>query len=157
MQNRGRLIRVLYEHARDLDIDIRLGSTVTDYWETETEAGLTARGLEGEERVSGDCVICSDGVHSHGRAAIVGEDPPGSSTGWATFRGHLSTTELLAEDPKTRWIVEAAQKRDIMRVYIGDGLSFAFWTIGHGKEMVWIITHEVIGSLITCLHSLTRY
>ncbi|KAL5361452.1 hypothetical protein BJX96DRAFT_152058 [Aspergillus floccosus] len=143
MQNRGRLIRVLYEYAAHLPrIDIRLGTLVEDYWETESVAGVTVYGPGGKrEKVEADCVICSDGVHSLGRAAIVGQDTRGVPMGWATFRGHLPCTHALIQDPETRWVVEVARKQDIMMAYTGGGMQFSFWTLRHGEELVWILTH----------------
>ena len=39
------------------------------YWETKTEAGIIADG----ERVSANCVLACDGIHSKARSSIIGE------------------------------------------------------------------------------------
>lgn len=60
---RGRLAEILYNYARSLGIEMRLGVKVSEYWEDGDEAGIVVNG----ERIAADCVVCADGAHSRAR------------------------------------------------------------------------------------------
>lgn len=136
--NRGTLVTVMYEHARELGIDIRLNSPVTDYWETDYEGGVVVHG----ERFAADCVLCAEGVHSKGREKITGKQLVSWETGWSAFRGCLST-DAVAADPATRWALDNAEKYDQTVGWVSDDIHFALWRGRKGKELFWYCTHEV--------------
>ncbi|RAK93183.1 FAD/NAD(P)-binding domain-containing protein [Aspergillus costaricaensis CBS 115574] len=135
--NRGTLVTVMYEHARELGIDIRLNSPVTDYWETDHEAGVVVHG----ERIAADCVLCAEGVHSKGREKITGEKIVSWETGWSAFRGCLNT-DAVAADPATRWALDNAEEYDQTVGWVSDDIHFALWRGRKGKELFWYCTHE---------------
>ncbi|KAK4934539.1 hypothetical protein LTR10_024226 [Elasticomyces elasticus] len=112
--HRGDLAMVIYKHAEDLDIEIHLGSRVTEYCETDNEAGIVVNG----QRKSADCVIGADGVHSKARGP-------------------------MTDDPETRWLTDLAQEagHDLMHVYLGKDMHFIFATAKYGKEVNWMCTH----------------
>jgi 2-polyprenyl-6-methoxyphenol hydroxylase-like FAD-dependent oxidoreductase len=83
MGNRRELLQVMCDHAESLDIDIRRGKRIAQYFETETEAGIIVDG----ERITADCVLCCDGVNSKGRVFVLGEEAgKPHPTGYATYR-----------------------------------------------------------------------
>lgn len=71
--HRAELHRIIYEHAKQRGIDVRLGQTVTDYFEDENKAGIVSNG----ERYTADVVLAAEGVKSPGRKIVLGfEDKP---------------------------------------------------------------------------------
>ncbi|RHZ49216.1 FAD-dependent monooxygenase fmqB [Aspergillus thermomutatus] len=138
MVNRGRLISILYEHARKLGIDIRLGSRVTKYWEDGGQAGVIVNDCE---TLSADCVICADGVHSAARVWLTGQKDTEQHSGWAAFRAHL-TTEQIAKDPEASWVLQGTQEKDQVYVWFGDGINLAITTLKRGKELAWVLIHK---------------
>lgn len=66
--HRGEIHHILYEHALEMGIEIRLGQKVSEYWQTETSAGVIANG----ERIEADVVLAADGVRSRARLAVLG-------------------------------------------------------------------------------------
>lgn len=68
--HRAELHRILYEHALDRGIDVRLGQHVTDYFEDAEKAGIKADGV----KYAADVVLAADGVKSNGRKIVLGFD-----------------------------------------------------------------------------------
>ncbi|KPM46405.1 hypothetical protein AK830_g107 [Neonectria ditissima] len=132
--HRGTLIFVLYEYARSIGIDIRLSSSVSEYWETDEEAGVVVNGT----RIAADCVICAEGIRSRGREMIMGQrqfvEEPKSA--FAAFRGYLRMEELR-KDPETRWFVDEAEAKDFFQVWAANGTHFSFFTAEGGEVVVW--------------------
>ncbi|OGE58215.1 hypothetical protein PENARI_c001G12120 [Penicillium arizonense] len=120
--NRGKLVCLLYELAKNrLGIDIRLGSRVTEYWESDDgHAGVV---VDGRERISGDCVVCADGVHGMARKAHIEAD---------TF----------ADDQEAKWVLAGTDLVDRTYAWFGDGVNVAMMTLKRGKEVVWMTTHK---------------
>jgi len=98
--HRGEIHEIVYHHALDIGIDIRLGHKVDDYFETEDEAGVVANG----ERFTGDVVLAADGVRSKGRTIVLGYEDKPKSSGYAIYRTWFDSARL-AEDPDTAWMV----------------------------------------------------
>ena len=74
--HRGEIHEIVYEFAKELGIEIRLGQQVLEYWETETEAGVVVNG----EKMTADVILAADGVRSKARKIVLGyEDKPKSS------------------------------------------------------------------------------
>lgn len=138
--HRGTLITVLHRHATALGIDLRLGAAVTEYWESENQAGVT---VNGNQRISGDCVIGTDGVHSRTRDYVLGHWIPTRASGLAAYRSCFSA-ELIAKDPDAAWILEKVGERDRMRRYITDGgLGLTLATGKRGQNIIWQVWHRV--------------
>lgn len=55
--HRGEIHQIVFNHAQRLGVDIRLGQTVSEYWETENAAGVVANG----DRLEADVVVGADG------------------------------------------------------------------------------------------------
>nr|ADY16696.1 TqaH [Penicillium aethiopicum] len=137
--NRGKLVCLLFAHAKNrLGIDIRLGSRVTDYWEENGQAGVT---VDDGERISGDCVVCADGVHGMSRKFVTKEEVTPQETGWATFRAHIQA-DAIANDEEAKWVLAGTESEDRTYAWFGDGLNVAMMTLKRGKEVVWMTTHK---------------
>lgn len=68
--HRGELHKILYQHALDRGIEVRLGQRVTDYFENDDEAGIEANGV----KYAADVVLAAEGVKSKGRKIVLGFD-----------------------------------------------------------------------------------
>ena len=142
--HRGTLVNELYEHAESLDIDLRFGSSVNEYWEDEGQAGVT---VNGEQRIAADCVVGTDGVHSKAREAVLGYQVTPQPSGLAAYRACFSADAVLG-DPEADWILEEAGMRDRMRRYITTGgLGLTLATGKRGQNIIWQVWHRVRISL----------
>ncbi|EFE32738.1 MAK1-like monooxygenase, putative [Trichophyton benhamiae CBS 112371] len=99
--HRGDLALTQFDHVKSLGIDVRMGVYVTEYWETETAAGVIVDG----ERIEADCVIASDGVHSQARGPITGQSPRIRASGRAIYRAWFDASALEGA-PAASWIFE---------------------------------------------------
>jgi 2-polyprenyl-6-methoxyphenol hydroxylase-like FAD-dependent oxidoreductase len=140
--HRGTLITSLYRHAASLGIDLRFGSAVTEYWESEDDdqAGVT---VNGHQKISADCVIGADGVHSRTREFVLGYRIPTQDSGLAAYRSCFRA-ELVEGDPDAAWILKEVGERDRMRRYITDGgLGLTLATGKRGQNVIWQVWHRV--------------
>ena len=99
--HRGEIHEIVYKYALDLSIEIRLGQKVSEYFETEAEAGVIANG----PKVFGDVVLGSDGVRSKARTPVLGYEHQPKSSGYAIYRAWFDSAEI-ARNPMTRHLVE---------------------------------------------------
>jgi 2-polyprenyl-6-methoxyphenol hydroxylase-like FAD-dependent oxidoreductase len=137
MGNRRELLQVMCDHAESLDIDIRRGKRITQYFETDTEAGVIVDG----ERIAADGVLCCDGVNSKGRVFVLGEEPgKPHPTGYATYRAWFHGDQFK-DDPDAQWLV--GQGKDMSIAFIGPDVHCIFGTGKKGKEVAWVCTHLV--------------
>lgn len=134
--NRGDMAVVFYKHALNIGIDIRLGQRITEYFETESEAGILVNG----KKISADCVLACDGVHSKARGFIIGNTGAPHATGYAVYRAWFNGKEARM-NPKTKWITEGT--RDKMEVYIGPNVHCIVGTGRRCQDVVWTCTHLV--------------
>ena len=67
--HRGELHAVLFNHAKSLGAEIRLGQDVTEYYEDE-ERGVAGVACNGE-RLEADVVVGADGVRSKARTLVL--------------------------------------------------------------------------------------
>jgi flavin-dependent dehydrogenase len=67
--HRGEMHQIIFNHAKSIGVDIRLGQNVTEYWEMGQDglSGVIANG----EYIYGDVVIGADGVRSKARELIL--------------------------------------------------------------------------------------
>lgn len=67
--HRGELHEILFNYAKKVGVEIRLGQDVSEYWEDEEkgEAGVVSNG----ERLSADIVVGADGVRSKARTLVL--------------------------------------------------------------------------------------
>ncbi|KAJ5950557.1 Monooxygenase FAD-binding [Penicillium vulpinum] len=135
--NRSTTVCTLYEYGKSLGIDLRFGISVSEYWEDDDQAGVIADG----ERLSADCVIASDGIHSKARPFITGEDKPLSRSGAATYRAGYPA-EVLDSHPDAQWILEGTEEADQLNHFIGKDIAVIMGTGRHGKDVYWGCLHR---------------
>ncbi|KAL2809383.1 hypothetical protein BJX63DRAFT_423898 [Aspergillus granulosus] len=134
--HRGELHEILFNYARDeLGIPIHLGCDVTGYFESSSGAGIE---LSTGEKVYGDAVIGSDGVHSKARAFVLGSEMKLQSSGYAIYRAWFSSEKILA-DPLTKHLCENG---DTFNGWIGPDVHFLVSSLKGGKDVCWVLTHK---------------
>ena len=133
--HRGEIHEIVYNHAIELGIDIRLGQKITEYFETDTEAGVISNG----EKVSGDVVLAADGVRSKGRTLVLGHEDKHKSSGYAIYRAWFDS-KAIAENPRTKFMVENG---DTHVAWLGPDIHFLAASIKDGKDFSWVYTHKV--------------
>ena len=132
---RGPMAIILANHLKDLGVPVHFGKRIQDYFETEDEAGVVVEG----QRITADCVIACDGVHSKARSFVVGIDDRPYPTGYATSRAWFDADEAK-KDEKLSWMFEGDS--DKMETYIGQDMHCILGTCSGMKGVVWNITHK---------------
>lgn len=132
--HRGEIHEIVFKHALNRGIDIRLGQNVTDYFETDTEAGVVSNG----ERLTGDVVIAAEGVRSHGRKIVLGYEDKPRSSGYAIFRAWFPS-EAIAKNDRIKDLVVNG---DTHSGWIGPDVHFLTASIKGGKDFSWVLTHK---------------
>lgn len=133
--HRGEIHEIVFNHARDRGVDIRLGQNVTDYFEEDDHAGVISNG----ERLTADVVVAAEGVRSKGRKIVLGYEDKPKSSGYAVYRAWFPSTEL-AKNPKTAHLVNNG---DSHTGWIGPDVHFLAASIKDGKDFSWVLTHKV--------------
>lgn len=131
--HRAELHRILFDHARERGVQIRLGENVTDYFEDESGAGVVSNGL----RFTADVVLAAEGVKSRGRKIVLGFEDQPQPSGYAVYRAWFST-EKLRQNPITKHLVDG----DTHTGWIGQDVHFLAAAIKDGREMSWVCTHR---------------
>ncbi|KAK0665304.1 hypothetical protein QBC41DRAFT_283273 [Cercophora samala] len=134
--HRGEIHSLVYHHALSLGIPIRLGISVTKYFETPSHAGVeTSSG----ETFTADLVLAAEGVRSKARTLILGsEDLLTLPSGYAVFRSWFPTPPSLYTSPLTSHLVS---KGDTHHAWIGTDVHFLAASIKSGREISWVCTH----------------
>ncbi|KAF1999134.1 FAD/NAD(P)-binding domain-containing protein [Amniculicola lignicola CBS 123094] len=137
--HRGELYEIIYRHAVERGIDIRLGKRVTDYFEDEKEAGVVCNG----ERMVADLVIAAEGVRSRGRKIVLGFDDKPKSSGYAVYRSWFEG-KYIKDNEKLKHLVVNG---DTHSGWIGPDLHFLVSSLKDGKEFNWVFTHVDDGNI----------
>lgn len=132
--HRAELHRIVFEHAKQRGIEIRVGRHVTGYFETDSEAGVLC---DDGDKYTADVVLAAEGVKSPGRRIVLGFDDKPQPSGYAIYRAWFST-EKLKENPLTRRFVEG----DSHNGWIGRDIHFLAAAIKGGAEISWVCTHK---------------
>ena len=138
--HRGELHNIIYQHAKDRGIDIRLGQRVTDYFETDDHAGVV---LNGETRMTADIVIAAEGVRSRGRKIVLGFEDRPKSSGYAVYRAWFPGDVIAKNDMLKHFVVNG----DTHQGFIGPDLHFLASSLKGGKEFNWVFTHIDDGNI----------
>lgn len=136
--HRGELYEIIYRHAVERGIEIRLGKRVTDYFEDEDRAGVV---VDGEEMVA-DVVVAAEGVRSRGRKIVLGFDDKPKSSGYAVYRCWFGG-EAIKDNPMLKHLVDG----DSHSGFIGPDLHFLVSSLKGGKEFNWVFTHVDNGDI----------
>ncbi|KAJ6038255.1 MAK1-like monooxygenase [Penicillium canescens] len=134
--NRCDLANILYKHTQELGIEVKFSARVSEYFETHESAGVIVNG----QRMSADCVIASDGVHSKARGFVTDMDPSPVSSGYAAFRAYFDADEITS-DPEANWLLAGAGKTDQALAFVGRGCELTMCTVKLGQAVMWIFTH----------------
>lgn len=133
--HRGEIHSLVYSHALSLGIPIRLGVTVTKYFETPSHAGVVTSSGEAH---TADLVIAAEGVRSKARTLILGEEDHPLPSGYAVFRSWFPTPSSFFSSPLTSHLVS---RGDTHNAWIGTDVHFLAASIKNGKEISWVCTH----------------
>lgn len=109
--HRGQIHKIVFEYAVELGIDIRLGLKVTDYFESDSGAGVIANG----QAFTSDIVLAADGVRSKGRMIVLGYEDKPKASGYAVYRAWFDIGNMAA-DPDFDFLFE---KEDDLCIWIG--------------------------------------
>lgn len=100
--HRAGLQDALYQCARDLGVEVRLGSGILEY---EDAGGRVV--LENGDAHTADLVIAADGIHSSARKVVLGGfDERPREAGFAAYRAVVDV-ELMRQDPEVAWLVDS--------------------------------------------------
>ncbi|KAI2625631.1 putative monooxygenase [Hypoxylon sp. NC1633] len=133
--HRGEFHEILYNHAKEIGVEIRLGARVEDYFEDDEKAGVV---VEGGERITADVVLAAEGVRSKGRKIVLGFEDKPKASGYAVYRSWFSADEM-AKDPDTRFFTEGGDKHV---AWLGPDVHFIAACMKKGKDFSWVCTHR---------------
>lgn len=132
---RARIQLKLYEYAVSLGVDVHLGSTVTDVFETENSAGCSVAG----QRFEADVLIAADGVHSKTRKHVTGMGDRPKKSGFAVYRSWFPL-DALAKDPITADI--ANSKEALFKIWIAENTHAILTTNPALQSATCFVTHK---------------
>ncbi|KAL3455975.1 hypothetical protein BJX64DRAFT_297113 [Aspergillus heterothallicus] len=125
---RGGLVQTLYQTAKRLGLDLRLGAKVTEFCEDETGASVDIGG----ERIRGDCIIFADGANSSGRAVVSSTNVRPYYSGFSVYRGRADGTALI-QDSRCHWLLSPENKVDQATGFAGPEMYVQLATCGGGQ------------------------
>ncbi|KAK6369501.1 hypothetical protein LTS17_009407 [Exophiala oligosperma] len=130
------LLKLFTEYCQKLRIPIFFGKRVLEVFENEHEAGVV---LDEGARVTADCVLACDGVHSRARGFITSVRDKPYPTGYAAYRAWYDSS-IIRDNPKFQYLFEG--KHDKMEVFIGPNMHAIYGTCSQQKIITWTITHK---------------
>ncbi|XXH04185.1 hypothetical protein Hte_010598 [Hypoxylon texense] len=133
--HRGEFHEIVYNHAKEIGVEIRLGARVEDYFEDAEKAGVV---IEGGERITADVVIAAEGVRSKGRKIVLGFEDKPKASGYAVYRSWFSADEI-AKDPDTKFFTEGGDQHV---AWLGPDVHFIAACMKKGKDFSWVCTHK---------------
>lgn len=131
--HRAELHKIVYDHAIESGIDIRLGQNVTDYFEEDDLAGIVSNGA----KFTADVVLAAEGVKSRGRKLVLGSEDKPHPSGYAVYRAWI-TTENLKGNPIAGHLVDGNTHNG----WIGQDIHFLAGSLKDGRELSWVCTHK---------------
>ncbi|KAI0972247.1 putative monooxygenase [Xylaria arbuscula] len=133
--HRGEFHEIVYQHALEIGVDVRLGRRVEDYFESDDEAGVV---LEDGERITADVVLAAEGVRSRGRKIVLGYEDKPKASGYAVYRSWFDAAEIAA-DPDLRFFTDNGDKHV---AWLGPDVHFIAASVKNGKDFSWVCTHK---------------
>lgn len=132
--HRGEIHKILFDHAVEVGVEIKLGQQVTEYFESDTEAGVISNG----DRIVADVVLGADGVRSKARMLVLGYDDKPKPSGYAIYRAWMDSSELAKNDLTKDLVIHG----DTHTGWLGPDIHFLAASIKGGKEFSWVFTHK---------------
>ena len=147
--HRGEYHDIVYRHALASGVDVRLGCSVADYFESGAEGedgdgdgggGGAGVVLEGSgERIVADVVLAAEGVRSRGRKIVLGYEDRPKPSGYAVYRAWFPADDI-ARDPDLRWLVTGGDKHV---AWLAPDIHFIAACLKGGRDFSWVCTHKV--------------
>ncbi|KAG1767549.1 monooxygenase [Suillus occidentalis] len=137
--HRALLHQVLFEHAKSLGIEIRMGQQVVEYWEDEANGKAGIKTQTGES-FDADVIVAADGVKSLARQFVIGYHDNPKSSGYAIYRAWFDAEEHgVTTDPLTDFL---AIHGDQFHVWTGKDVHFIACSSNGGKTICLLITYN---------------
>ncbi|KAK1470488.1 uncharacterized protein CCOS01_06540 [Colletotrichum costaricense] len=137
--HRGKIHSIFLAYAKTCVQDIRIGVSVTDYLEEESQAGVK---LSTGETIWADCVIAADGPRSIARAQVLHLDDKKideTTSGWSVFRSFFKTDETMRNHPGIKDLFH--EDRDTVRFWMYDNLSLMAFVWNQAQDIAWVLVH----------------
>ncbi|KAI1292542.1 putative monooxygenase [Xylaria venustula] len=128
--HRGEFHEIVYNHALEIGVDVRLGRRVEDYFESDDEAGVV---LDTGEKLTADVVLAAEGVRSRGRKIVLGYEDQPKASGYAVYRSWFDAAEI-ATDPDLRFFTDNGDKHV---AWLGPDVHFIAASVKNGKDFSW--------------------
>ncbi|KAG0698084.1 monooxygenase [Suillus ampliporus] len=137
--HRALLHEVLFEHAKALGIEIRMGHDVVEYWEDEVN-GKAGVKIQTGERFDADIIVAADGVKSLARKFVIGYHDNPKPSGYAIYRAWFDADKHgIATDPLTDFLYN---NEDVLYAWIGRDVHFITSSSFDGKFISLLLTHK---------------
>ena len=133
--NRNLTQKSLYDYAVSIGIEFVFGARISEYFETETSAGILLNG----EKIEADFVVVADGIHSKGRVFVTNGPDRARTSGFAVYRSCFDSQRLL-RSPKTEWLVKAG--KDLTLCWIGTNTHAVFAINSKINSAAAFVTHK---------------
>ncbi|KAI0152828.1 putative monooxygenase [Xylariaceae sp. FL1272] len=133
--HRGEIHEIVYNHALEIGVDVRLGARVEDYFESDEEAGVI---LESGEKITANVVFAGEGVRSKGRKIVLGYEDKPKASGYAVYRTWFDADEI-AKDPDLQFLTNYGDKHV---AWLGPDVHFIAASVKNGKDFSWVCTHK---------------
>jgi 2-polyprenyl-6-methoxyphenol hydroxylase-like FAD-dependent oxidoreductase len=133
---RGKTQETMYNFTLKLGVKFVFNATISEYYETETAAGIIHQGRKEEV----DMVIVADGIHSYGRKFVTGQLDKAQKSGFAIFRAWFPLDNLL-NNPKTEYLAKA--KTPTFKIWITENRHAVFTTNLKLRRATAFCTHLV--------------
>lgn len=131
--HRGDFHLIMFRFATKLGVQVRMGSTVTEYDTAKPSVVLST----GEE-IGGDVVIVADGVKSSGRTIVLGYEDKPLHSGYAIYRSFMDA-DAVADDPLIQKFLKGG---DALRLFLAPDMHGFITTLRQGKELNAVLTHR---------------
>ncbi|KAG2046616.1 FAD/NAD(P)-binding domain-containing protein [Suillus hirtellus] len=136
--HRGLLHDILFEHAKSLGIEIRMGHQVVEYWEDEAN-GKAGVKIQTGETFDADVIVAADGVKSLARKYVIGYRDNPKPSGYAIYRAWFDAEEHgIVTDPLTNFLTHGDQ----FHTWVGKDMHVIVVSSRGGKAICFFITHK---------------
>lgn len=134
--NRGHVQRLMLDHAISLGIEIKLGSPVSNVFESSVSAGVRI----GDKIYEADCVLAGDGVRSKARSFVTGMTDRPKKSGYAIYRTWFPL-ENLKGDAVVEWLTRT--EKPVAKIWIAPDSHAILTTNLNIRAATCFLTHKV--------------